>query len=167
LSIGLLFACNQNNVLSSNVGDDSYISDSKSIEEDLNQSMVVCYSATNNTQRVANIIASYISASTFPLEPVNLYTREDLNYNDSSRRGSKEHNDSNRHVESMPNTIENFQNYKYVFIGYPIWWGEASWVIDDFVIKNDFTDKTIILFATAASSPLISSTKKMEEKLKQ
>ena len=39
-------------------------------------------------------------------------------------------------------------------LGYPIWWGGASWVVDDFVTANDFTGKTVIPFCTSSSSPL-------------
>lgn len=48
--------------------------------------------------------------------------------------------------------IENLDNYDTIFIGYPIWWGEAAWPVDSFVENNDFTGKTVIPFATSASS---------------
>ncbi len=35
-----------------------------------------------------------------------------------------------------------------------IWWHEASWVVDDFVKKNDFTGKNVIPFCTSMSSLL-------------
>lgn len=37
---------------------------------------------------------------------------------------------------------------------YPIWWGIAAWPVDTFVEANDFTGKTVIPFATSASSGL-------------
>lgn len=36
--------------------------------------------------------------------------------------------------------------------GYPIWWGIAAWPVDEFIETNDFTGKTVIPFATSASS---------------
>ncbi|MFQ7157466.1 MAG: flavodoxin [Merdimonas faecis] len=33
-----------------------------------------------------------------------------------------------------------------------MWWGIAAWPVDGFVESNDFTGKTVILFATSASS---------------
>ena len=50
--------------------------------------------------------------------------------------------------------IENLDNYDTIFIGYPIWWGIAAWPVDSFVENNDFTGKTVIPFATSASSGL-------------
>lgn len=51
-------------------------------------------------------------------------------------------------------TVENWDSYDTVFIGYPIWWGIAAWPVDTFVEANDFTGKTVIPFATSASSGL-------------
>lgn len=51
-------------------------------------------------------------------------------------------------------TPENFAAYDTVLVGYPIWWGEAAWVVDDFISSNDFTGKTVVPFCTSASSPL-------------
>ena len=45
-----------------------------------------------------------------------------------------------------------FDDSHYIFLGAPVWWGELSYIIKDFVLSNDFTDKTIIPFATASSS---------------
>lgn len=39
-----------------------------------------------------------------------------------------------------------------VFIGYPIWWGIAAWPVNGFINANDFTGKTVIPFASSASS---------------
>ena len=48
--------------------------------------IVVYYSATNNTERIAQIIANHIGAILYELEPVNPYTSADLNYNNSYER---------------------------------------------------------------------------------
>jgi len=48
--------------------------------------------------------------------------------------------------------FDEFEESEYIFLGAPVWWGELSWVINDFALSNDFTGKTIIPFATASSS---------------
>lgn len=48
--------------------------------------------------------------------------------------------------------FDEFEESGNIFLGAPIWWGELSWVINDFALSNDFTGKTIIPFATASSS---------------
>ena len=115
--------------------------------------LVVYYSATGNTQNVANIIADITGGDLFELEPVDPYTDEDLNYSDENSRVSREHEDESlRNVELTSTTVDNWDSYDTVFIGYPIWWGEAAWPVNSFVENNDFTGKTVIPFATSASS---------------
>ena len=113
------------------------------------------YSATGNTEEAANYIAQATGGDLFELEPVEPYTEEDLNYGDENSRVSREHEDESlRDVELVADTVDNWDQYDTVFIGYPIWWGIAAWPVDGFVEANDFTGKTVIPFCTSASSGL-------------
>ena len=125
------------------------------------KTLVVYYSATNTTERIANMIADNTDATVFELEPKDPYTDADLDWTDDTSRVNDEHNNPDRHVELVSTTVENFDIYDTVYIGYPIWWHEASWVVDDFVKNNDFTGKTVIPFCTSASSPLGDSGEKL------
>lgn len=117
------------------------------------KTLVVYYSATGNTEAVANYIADATGGDLFELEPVEPYTDEDLNYNDENSRVSQEYADESlRDVELVSTTVDGFEDYSVVYIGYPIWWGEAAWPVNSFVETNDFTGKTVIPFATSASS---------------
>ena len=60
-------------------------------------------------------------------------------------------------------TVENWDSYDTVFIGYPIWWGIAAWPVDGFVEANDFTGKTVIPFCTSSSSDIGDSGMLLEE----
>ena len=63
----------------------------------------------------------------FELKPVEPYTDEDLNYSDENSRVSREHEDESlRNVELTSTTVDNWDSYDTVFIGYPIWWGIAA-----------------------------------------
>ena len=116
--------------------------------------LVAYYSAQGHTESVANTLADELNADTFVITPTQPYPREDLNYNNDDSRVSTEHLDENRHVELETITPDNFDSYDTILIGYPIWWANAAWVIDDFVTENDFSGKTVIPFCTSASSPL-------------
>ena len=117
--------------------------------------LVVYYSATGNTEQVANYIADITGGDLFELEPADPYTDEDLNYNNEDSRVSQEYADESlRDVELVADTVENWDSYDTVFIGYPIWWGIAAWPTDGFVEANDFTGKTVIPFCTSSSSGL-------------
>lgn len=82
--------------------------------------LVVYYSATGNTEAVANIIAETTGGDLFELEPTELYSDEDLNWTDDNSRVSQEYADESlRDVELNADTVENWDSYDTVFIGYP------------------------------------------------
>lgn len=117
--------------------------------------LVAYFSASGNTEAVANAIADTLDADLFEMVPEAPYTSADLNWTDSSSRVNAEHNDpSKQDVKLAKNTVDNWTDYDTVFIGYPIWWGIAAWPVNDFVKNNDFTGKTVIPFCTSTSSGL-------------
>lgn len=117
--------------------------------------LVAYYSASGNTKAVAEYIAKAAGADLYEITPEHPYTSADLNWNDSSSRVSREHNDvSLRSVPLANAQVANWAEYDTVFIGYPIWWGVAAWPVDSFVKANDFAGKMVVPFATSASSGL-------------
>ena len=117
--------------------------------------LVVYYSATGNTAQAAQYIADATGGDLFELEPVEPYTDDDLNWTDDNSRVSQEHADESlRDVELVADTVDNWDQYDTVFIGYPIWWGIAAWPVDGFVEANDFSGKMVIPFCTSSSSGL-------------
>ena len=117
--------------------------------------LVVYYSATGNTAQVAQYIADSTGGDLFEIQPVEPYTDDDLNWIDDNSRVSQEHADESlRDVELVADTVDNWDQYDTVFIGYPIWWGIAAWPVDGFVEANDFSGKTVIPFCTSSSSGL-------------
>lgn len=118
-----------------------------------NKALVVYYSATGSTENVANYIATATNADIFELEPAQPYTSADLNYsNDSSRVVYEHEHPEAQDTPLVSTTVPNWDSYDTVFIGYPIWWHSASWVVYNFVKDNDFTGKNVIPFSTSASS---------------
>ena len=117
------------------------------------KTLVVYYSASGNTERVAKDIAEAAGADLFEIVPTEVYTSEDLNWTNSDSRVSREHDDESlRDVPLTTTEVPDWGSYDTVFIGYPIWWGIAAWPVDTFVKNNDFTGKTVIPFATSSSS---------------
>lgn len=117
--------------------------------------LVAYYSNTGNTQRIAEMIAEAMDADLFAITPVDEYTAEDTNWHDESSRVSQEMPRRGEvDVELVEVTPPDFDSYKTVFLGYPIWWQSFSWVLNDFVRENDFEGKTVIPFCTSSSSPL-------------
>lgn len=117
------------------------------------KTLVVYFSGSGNTERVAGYIAEATGATLFELVPETPYTSADLSWTTSGSRVNREHDDESLHdIPLVKSTPENFDEYDTVFIGYPIWWGIAAWPVNNFVKNNDFTGKTVIPFATSASS---------------
>lgn len=117
------------------------------------KTLVVYYSASGNTERVAKDIAEAAGADLFEIVPTEPYTDDDLDWTDDNSRVTREHEDESlRDVPLTTTEVPDWDSYDTVFIGYPIWWGIAAWPVDTFVKNNDFTGKTVIPFATSSSS---------------
>lgn len=128
------------------------------------ETLVVYFSATGNTENVANYIAEATGADVFEIEPAEPYTDADLNWTDENSRVVSEYEDPDqRDVELSVTQVPGWENYDTVFIGYPIWWGIAAWPVSSFVEANDFTGKTVIPFCTSSSSGIGESGELLEE----
>lgn len=120
------------------------------------KTLVVYYSATGNTETVAKEIADATGADLFEIVPTEVYTEEDLDWSNLDSRVTREHEDESlQNAVSLTTTeVPNWDSYERVFLGYPIWWGSAAWPVNGFVTANDFSGKTVIPFATSASSDI-------------
>ena len=132
--------------------------------DEAGKTLVVYYSATGNTENVANYIATATDGDLFELEPAEPYSDADLNWTDDNSRVVREHdNPDERDIALVKSTVENWDEYDTIFIGYPIWWGIAAWPVNGFIEANDFTGKTVIPFCTSSSSGLGESGKLLAE----
>lgn len=119
------------------------------------RTLVVYFSAQGHTEAVAQKIANNLNADIFELQPREEYSSADLDWTDDNSRVSREHEDESlRNIELVSTTVDNWDSYDTVLIGYPIWWEIAAWPVDTFVKANDFNGKTVIPFCTSASSGL-------------
>lgn len=126
--------------------------------------LVVYFSGSGNTARVAGDIADAAGADLFEITPAQPYSDADLDYTNSSSRVVQEYEDESlRKIELTTTEVPDWDSYETVFIGYPIWWQIAAWPVNTFVENNDFTGKTVIPFATSASSGMGESGKLLEE----
>ncbi|MDE7453809.1 MAG: NAD(P)H-dependent oxidoreductase [Clostridia bacterium] len=118
---------------------------------DSENTLVVYFSCTNTTKRVAEYIQEELDCDIYEIVPETPYTSADLNYNNNSSRSSIEQNDTDSRP-AISGQIEDFEKYDVVFIGYPIWWGIAPRILYTFVESYDFTNKTVIPFCTSGGS---------------
>ena len=120
------------------------------------KSLVVYFSCTDTTKKIAEYVQESTGADIYRIEAEIPYTAEDLNYGDSSTRATREQNDSFARP-AISGTVSNMQEYDFIFLSYPIWWGQAPRIISTFLESYDFSGKTIIPICTSHSSGIGSS----------
>ena len=139
------FSCSgQNDVVDGN-GSNSDVPDLEN-----SKTAVVYFSVTSNTRRVANCISTYLSVPLVEIVPKEKYTGDDINYNDSNSRASRENADSSLRPE-IDNTID-VDGYDTIILCYPIWFGKAPKILWTFAENTNLENKTIIPVCTSASS---------------
>ena len=144
LSVFLITGCRKNNESSK----------SKNKEKLNSNSVVLYFSATGTTKKVAERIASESNSDIIEIIPKEEYKPEDLNYN-SDCRANREQKDSKSRPE-IKNTID-INKYDTIYLGYPIWWGTNPKIILTLLDTYDFTNKTIIPFCTSGSTGISGS----------
>ena len=108
--------------------------------------LVVYFSCTGTTGRVAESIAGAVDGRLYRITPAEVYTSADLDWNDKSSRSS---------VEMADDDI--------VFLGYPIWWDLCPRPVNTFLEKYDFSGKTVIPFATSGGSSIAHSVRQLRK----
>jgi flavodoxin len=116
-----------------------------------NEVLVAYFSATGTTKRVAEKIAELTGADIYEIVPKNPYSDADLNWHDNNSRTTKEMDDPNVRPEIGSIDIS-LEQYKTIYLGYPIWWGDAPRIMATFVEKYNFDGKKVIPFCTSGGS---------------
>lgn len=100
-----------------------------------------------NTEYVADVIKENTGADLFRIEPEIPYTTDHEDLVDLAKE------EQNRNARpQIKNSIENFEQYDTVFVGYPNWWGDMPQIMYTFFDTYDFSGKTIIPFNTHGGS---------------
>lgn len=123
--------------------------------------LVAYFSATGNTRPLAEYIADGLGADLYEIVPEEPYTDADLDYGNSNSRTSIEMNDPNSRP-AINGSVENMEQYDIVFVGYPIWWGDAPHILYTFMESYEWGGKTIVPFCTSGGSGIGSSAANLE-----
>lgn len=117
-------------------------------------SVVVYFSATGTTRKIANYISEITNSNVMEIVPLEPYTEDDLDYNNDNSRANREQNENAR--PKIKNELD-LSDYDTVYLGYPIWWGDVPKIILTFLENSDLYGKTIISFCTSSSSSMSTS----------
>ncbi len=130
--------------------------------KDDSKTLVVYFSCSGNTKRVAGIIAEATGGALFEILPEEPYSEADLDWRDPESRVSVQHeNEAQRDVPLTESKAPGWEDYDTVFVGYPIWYGEAAFPVTTFVKANDFSGKKVIPFCTSTHVDLGDSAKNL------
>ena len=117
--------------------------------------LIAYFSCTNTTEAIAKHIQTETKGALYEIIPQVPYTEDELKYY-TDCRADREQADSTARP-AINGGVENISEYDVVFLGYPIWHGQAPKIIYTFLESYDFSGKTIVPFCTSASSPIGSS----------
>ena len=140
-------------------------------EKSKNKSIVVYYSRTGenynvgnitvgNTAKVAAEIAKQTGADLFEIKPVNPYPTK---YQECIEVAQQEKDDNAR--PQIATTVEHFEQYNTVYLGYPNWWGDMPMIVYTFIESQNFDGKTVIPFVTHEGSGLSGTPQKLRKAL--
>ena len=163
------------NTMDTPISDESTIESDQSTKEDTleakepedkttkeSNTLVAYFSATHTTEGVAKIAAEVTGADLYEITPEVAYTEADLDYHDDNSRTTLEMNDPSARP-AISGSVSNMEQYDIVFVGYPIWWGEAPRIISTFLESYDFSGKIIVPFCTSGGSDIGSSASNLEK----
>ena len=135
------------------------------IQESMGKTLVVYFSTSGTTGKLARTLAAAIGADLHEIQPKEAYTAADLNWQDSNSRSSREMNDKSFRP-SVANKVEDMEQYDTIFVGFPIWWYVAPTIINTFLEQYDLTGKKVIPFATSGGSGMGNTNKELADSCK-
>ena len=109
--------------------------------------LVVYFSWSGNTESVALEIQNQSGADTFRLVPAEPYTDD---YDALLDIAQEEQRNGVR--PAISGSIENFDSYEVVYLGFPNWWGDMPMILYSFLDDYDLSGKTIVPFVTSGGS---------------
>lgn len=131
----------------------------------MSKKLVAYFSASGNTEKLAKKLTEATGADLHAIKPVQKYTAEDLNWNDTGSRSSVEMKNKNFRPE-IKSKVNNIEEYDIVYVGFPIWWYVAPTIINTFLEQYDLTGKVIIPFATSGGSNMGNTNEELKNSCK-
>ena len=118
----------------------------------MSRRLVAYFSAGGVTAAAAKVLAEAAGADLYEIRPARPYSRADLDWNDKNSRSSVEMRDKASRPAMADGESARVEGYDVIFLGFPIWWYVAPTIINTYLESGDFSNKTIILFATSGGS---------------
>ena len=131
----------------------------------MEKTLVAYFSAeAGRTAKAAKELAAKLGADLFEIKPEEPYTAADLRYLNPLARCNREK--IGRKDVPVEGSVEGFDTYDTVYIGFPIWYACAPNVVNTFCKAYDWTGKKVVLFATSGGSGIGKTAEKLAPYLK-
>ena len=146
----MMGACQSNNKTEATDTDQNAAADNNK-----KTTLVAYFSASDAhvTAQVAKTLAEAADADLFEIVPEQIYSNDDLDWNNEKSRSTLEMKDSTARP-AVASKVENMDQYTTIYVGFPIWWYTAPRIVNSFLEQYDLTGKTIIPFATSGGSDM-------------
>ena len=122
--------------------------------------LVSYFSASGNTKKVAEKLATAINGDLFEIIPKERYSSEDLDWTNKESRSSIEMNENIK--PEIISRVSNLDDYNKVVLAFPIWWYKEPTIIDKFLEENNMANKNVYVFVTSGSSSIDSTYKSLK-----
>lgn len=109
--------------------------------------LVAYFSWSGNTEKLAQMIQQETGADLYEIAPETPYTDD---YDALLDQARQEQQDDAR--PALADTVDNWDDYDIVFVGYPDWWSDAPMLIYSFLESYDWDGKTLVPFCTSGGS---------------
>lgn len=117
----------------------------------MNKTLVVYFSASGVTAKLARTLADVVGGDLHEIQPVQPYTSADLDWTNKKSRSTIEMNNK-AFRPAIKNKVEHMEQYDVIYVGFPIWWYVAPTIINTFLEQYNLEGKTIVPFATSGGS---------------
>jgi flavodoxin len=154
LSISTIFCFASCEKTPNDVNDENSEDTTDTVNTVQSQVLVVYFSCTGTTKRLAEYAADILGADIYEIVPETPYTSADLNYSNNDCRANREQNTPSARP-AIKNGVENMEKYDVILLGYPIWWGQAPKIIYTFLDTYDFRTKRLFRSALPTVAVLV------------
>ena len=127
----------------------------------MSKTLVTYFSAeSGRTARVGKELAQAVGADLFEITPEKIYSKGDLNWMNPLARCNREH--ALKKGVPVSGSVDSFEDYETVFIGFPIWYGCAPNVVNTFCKAYSWEGKKVYIFATSGGSGIGKTAEKLQ-----
>ena len=128
----------------------------------MSKNLVVFFSATGATKRLAQKIANTLDADIFEIKPEVRYTDEDLKWPSRNNRSCVEMKNKNFRPLVL-NKIEGIEEYENIFLGFPVWYYTVPTIVNSFIEENNLDGKNTYVFVTSGVNSVDKSFKDLKK----